>query len=148
MKFFAAAAAISSLAAFVAAAPAASCPEATRYGVATVSPTTVAAGDTVTIKADFTCAVQHFNHVPMYTDYILKVPVNNNGYELPYVLAHHDLAPGTLNEEFSIPHGYFWNASYDIAMQMTFPQNGTDGSPYYTYGGVYLPVDITTVNVS
>ncbi|TFK49660.1 hypothetical protein OE88DRAFT_1662241, partial [Heliocybe sulcata] len=61
---------------------------------------------TVTIKADFTCAVQQFNHVPTYTDYVLKVPVNNNGHELPYVLAHHEPAAGTLNEEFTVQASY------------------------------------------
>ncbi|TFK50669.1 hypothetical protein OE88DRAFT_1631465 [Heliocybe sulcata] len=154
MKFFAAAA-ISSLVALASAAPALQCYEALRFGVISVSPTTLAAGDTATITADFTCAVEYYNHVPKYTDYLLEVPQNNNGYEAPYLLAHREPAPGTLTDQFTvqasdslcaIPHAYYWNASYDIFLQMTYPQNGTDGSTYYTVGGVYAPVTITTVN--
>ncbi|KAG1780041.1 hypothetical protein EV702DRAFT_56714, partial [Suillus placidus] len=49
--------------------------------------TTLSPGDTFTVTANFTCAAQLGVH-PRYTDYYTEVPVNNNGYEHPILLAH------------------------------------------------------------
>jgi hypothetical protein len=40
----------------------------------------------VTVKADFTCSF-FFGINPTFTDYLIEVPVNNNGHEPPIVLA-------------------------------------------------------------
>ncbi|EPQ52616.1 hypothetical protein GLOTRDRAFT_122614 [Gloeophyllum trabeum ATCC 11539] len=144
---FSVAAAVSSVAALASVASAQFCPQATQFGTLIVSPTSFAAHDTVTINADFTCAVQYFGHVPKYTDYYLSVPVNNNGHEPDILLAHHEPAAGTLHENFTveIPSAYYFSgASYVVTLKNTFASNGPDGTPYYSVGGVEAPVTITS----
>jgi len=113
---------IASAAALVWAAPQPrqSCAEATQFGVLTVSPTTVAAGDvsetlswdklqlnirkhqTLTVNADFSCAINTFGIIPEYTDYYIEVPVNNNGHEPPILLARRTLASGSTSDSFTV----------------------------------------------
>ncbi|EPQ51877.1 hypothetical protein GLOTRDRAFT_107956 [Gloeophyllum trabeum ATCC 11539] len=145
MKFFTAAI-VSSLLAIASATPTLQCSEADRFGGVAVSPTTFAAGDNVQISADFTCAVQHYGHIPKYTDYYIEVPQGNNGHEPPILLARREPAAGATSDSFSvqIPHAYYFgDASYVVIMDVTFASNGTDGSPYYSVGGVEAPVIIT-----
>ena len=65
------------------------------------------------MNADFSCAINYFGIVPAYTDYYIEVPVNNNGYEPPILLARRTLAPGSTSDSFivqvhSLP---LWNQS-------------------------------------
>ncbi|KAI9570587.1 hypothetical protein HD554DRAFT_357160 [Boletus coccyginus] len=143
------AAIVASAAALVWAAPQPrqSCAEATQFGVLTVSPTTVAAGDTLTVNADFNCAINTFGIIPEYTDYYIEVPVNNNGHEPPILLARRTLASGSTSDSFTVqvPYAYYFtNASYVVMLDTTYPINGTNGSPYYAVGGVEAPI---TINV-
>ncbi|EPQ52567.1 hypothetical protein GLOTRDRAFT_95456 [Gloeophyllum trabeum ATCC 11539] len=145
MKFFAATL-VSSLLAIASAAPALQCFEAQKFGGVTVSPSTFASGDTVQIDADFRCAVEYYGHIPKYTDYYIEVPTNNNGNEPPILLARREPAAGATSDSFTvqIPHAYYFkDANYDIVMDVTFASNGTDGSPYYSVGGVEAGVIIT-----
>ncbi|KAI9458246.1 hypothetical protein HD554DRAFT_2299655 [Boletus coccyginus] len=91
---FALAAIVASAAVLVGAAPQPreSCPDTAQFGVLTVSPTAVKAGDasdtlsrdklqlnmrkhqTLTVNADFSCAINTFNVNPEYTDYYIDVP--------------------------------------------------------------------------
>jgi len=141
MKFFVTAVAASLLAV----ATAQSCSEAARFGVVTVSPTSFASGDSVTISANFTCADQ-LGYAPTYTDYYIEVPTNNNGHEPPVLLARRQPAAGVTSDLFTvqIPYGYYFpNASYNIVLDNTYATNGTNGSPVYQVGGVDIPVNIT-----
>lgn len=97
------------------------CPEAVRFGVLIVSPTTVAAGDVsetfwllvrnlancyttnqnLTVNADFNCAINYFGIIPEYTDYYIEAPVNS-GYKPPILLARRTLSPGSTCDSFTV----------------------------------------------
>jgi hypothetical protein len=122
------------------------CPEATQFGVLTVSPTTLSPGDTFTVTANFTCSVQ-FGVNPQYTDYYIEVPVNNNGHEPPILLARRTLDASSatpLFDQFTtqLPYALYFNASYVVMLDTTYPVNGSNGSPYSVVGGVEFPIDI------
>lgn len=133
---------------FAVATPAAAqfCSEATRFGVVSVSPTTLSPGDTFTITANFTCAVQYGVN-PQYTDYYIEVPVDNNGHESPILLARRTLDPNSttpLFDQFTLqlPYAYYFNASYVVMLETTYPETGTDGSSYSVVGGIETPITI------
>ncbi|KAG1743426.1 hypothetical protein EDB19DRAFT_561075 [Suillus lakei] len=136
---------------FAVATPAAAqfCSEATRFGVVSVSPTTLSPGDTFTVTANFTCAVQ-YGIQPQYTDYYVEVPVNNNGHEPPVLLARRTLNASSatpLFDQFTtqLPYAYSFNfnASYVVMLETTYPETGTDGtSSYSVVGGVETVITI------
>lgn len=131
---------------FAAATPTAAlfCAEASRFGNVIVSPTLLSPGDTFTITANFTCAAQLGVH-PQYTDYYIEVPVNNNGHEPPILLARRTLDPNSpLFDQFTVqlPYSYYFNASYVVMLDTTYPVTGTDGSSYSVVGGVETPITI------
>ncbi|KAF9223661.1 hypothetical protein BS17DRAFT_704839 [Gyrodon lividus] len=138
---------IVSMAALVSAAPHTrqSCPEATRFGVLSISPTTVSPGDSLVINADFTCAINSFGIQPEYTDYYIEVPVNNNGHEPPILLARRTLPSGSTSDQFTVqvPYAYYFqNTSYVVILDTTYPTTGTNGSPYSVVGGVEASIII------
>lgn len=117
-----------------------SCPEASRFGGFSVSPTTVSPGDTVTISADFTCSFT-FGIIPAFTDYYIEVPVNNNGHEPPILLARRqpNVTVSSPTDEFTvkIPFAFFFaGANYTVILDNTFPTNGTNGTPFFQVGGI------------
>ncbi|KAG2131348.1 hypothetical protein DEU56DRAFT_814071 [Suillus clintonianus] len=122
------------------------CFEASRFGNVNVSPTTLSPGDTFTVKANFTCAAQFGIH-PQYTDYYIEVPVNNNGYEPPILLARRTLnasSPTPLLDQFTmqLPYAYYFNASYVVMLDVTYSQSGTNSSSYSVVGGIETPIKI------
>ncbi|KAG1729640.1 uncharacterized protein EDB91DRAFT_1159128 [Suillus paluster] len=117
-----------------------SCSEAERFGIVTVTPSTLSPGDNFTVTANFTCAGQLGVH-PQYTDYYIEVPVNNNGYEPPILLARRTLnasSPTPLFDEFTVqlPYAYYFNASYVVMLDTTYPETGANGSTYSVVGSV------------
>ena len=60
-------------------------------------------GQTVTIKADFTCSLS-FGIKPLFTDYLIEVPVNNNGHEPPILLARRApiITPASPIDQFTV----------------------------------------------
>ncbi|EIW74811.1 hypothetical protein CONPUDRAFT_140267 [Coniophora puteana RWD-64-598 SS2] len=121
------------------------CPEASRFGNFNLTPTQVKSGDTITGTLNLTCA-QQYNIVPKYIDYYIEVPQNNNGYEPNILLAHHEPAAGAIIDSFTtqVPYAGYFNASYDVAVQLTYAVDGSqEGTSYYVTGGVYAPISIT-----
>ncbi|KAG1876030.1 hypothetical protein C8R48DRAFT_591540 [Suillus tomentosus] len=122
------------------------CAEAERFGVVTVSPTTLSPGETFTVTANFSCAAQ-LGVNPEYIDYYIEVPVNNNGFEPPILLARRTLDPSSatpLLDSFTtqLPYANYFNSSYVVILDTTYPVNGTNGSPYSVVGGVEIPITI------
>ncbi|KAH7884312.1 hypothetical protein F5I97DRAFT_1929193 [Phlebopus sp. FC_14] len=127
------------------------CAEAARFGVVTTSPSSVAPGDSLTINADFNCAINWFGIIPQYTDYYLEVVTNNNGHEPPILLARRTLLPGATNDSFTveIPYAYYFaNTTYTGVLDTTYPVSGTNGTPYSVVGGVYFNVNLVNVTSS
>ncbi|KAG6864173.1 hypothetical protein C0991_011876 [Blastosporella zonata] len=78
------------------------CPQASRFGGMSVSPTTVNPGDEITVTVDLTCAVNHFGIIPKYLDYTIEVPsASNNGHEPPIVIARREFAAGATSDVFT-----------------------------------------------
>ncbi|KAG8213116.1 hypothetical protein J3R82DRAFT_11514 [Butyriboletus roseoflavus] len=123
------------------------CAEADRFGVLTVSPTIVAAGVSLTVNGDFSCAINYFGIIPEYTDYYIEVPTNNNGHEPPILLARRTLAPGSTSDSFTVQvpgANFFANANYAVILDTTYPINGSFGVPVFLVGGTEAPI---TINV-
>ncbi|KAF9564494.1 hypothetical protein CPC08DRAFT_705239, partial [Agrocybe pediades] len=97
-----------------------SCPQATRFGIVTLSKSTVKAGDSLTINVDLRCAVQNFGINAQFLDYTLEVPASsNNGFQAPIVLGRHSIAHGALSDTLTttIPHGFFVAGSnYNVVL--------------------------------
>ncbi|KAF8803088.1 hypothetical protein BYT27DRAFT_7145369 [Phlegmacium glaucopus] len=133
--------------------PRQSCPQATRFGVMTVTnpsgATSYNPGDSIHIKVDFTCAINTFGIVPEFIDFTIEVPpASNNGHEAPIVLARRTLAAGATSDEFTtqIPHAFFFaGAPYNVVLTDTYPTQGTDGSQVFLQSGVEEPI---TINVA
>jgi len=124
-----------------------SCPEAARFGIINVTPSTLSPGDTFTVNANFTCSAQ-LGVQPQYTDYYIEVPVNNNGYEPPILIARRTLSTGSLVDQFTtqLPHAYYFAGSnYVVMLETTYPETGTDGSSYSVVGGIESPITITNI---
>ncbi|KAG6862529.1 hypothetical protein C0995_000077 [Termitomyces sp. Mi166 len=128
-----------------------SCPEAVRFGILSVSPTTVNPGDDITISVDLSCAINNFGIRPKFLDFSIVVPANsNNGHEPSIVLARRDFdsSAGSTSFQFTtkvVPFAfYFAGAPYQVLLMDTYPINGTDGSEVLIQGGVYAGI---TINV-
>ncbi|KIJ63059.1 hypothetical protein HYDPIDRAFT_168656 [Hydnomerulius pinastri MD-312] len=137
------------MAALVSAAPKArlTCAEASRFGDLIISPSTVSPGDTLTVKADFTCAIDYFGIIPEYIDYYIEVPVNNSGYEPNILLARRTLPSGTADEfTVTVPYAYYTQgAGYVVVLDTTYAINGTNG-PYSVVGGTEAGITINTTS--
>ncbi|GLB40348.1 hypothetical protein LshimejAT787_0802190 [Lyophyllum shimeji] len=153
---FASSAAVLSLAGLVAASslniPRQNCPEATRFGVLSVSPTDTPLnpGDNFNVNVDFNCGMNNFGIVPKFLDYTIVVPApNNNGHEQPIVLARRTLAAGATADTFTaqVPHGfYFKGAQYSLLLTNNYPIKGTDGSEVIVQGGIYAGLNLNTTD--
>ncbi|KAF7975926.1 hypothetical protein HWV62_8197 [Athelia sp. TMB] len=126
------------------------CAEAARFGTLQVVPSTVAVGDSFTVHADFTCSL-YFGIVPEYIDYYIEVPTNNNGHEPPILLARREFhqstgTPPTDTFSASIPDAfYFADAAYVVTLDVTYPTNGTAGTPFYQVGSTETSINITGI---
>ncbi|KZT40362.1 hypothetical protein SISSUDRAFT_1044252 [Sistotremastrum suecicum HHB10207 ss-3] len=126
-----------------------SCPESSQFGVLTATPTNLKPGETFSINADFTCAVQQFNIVPKYLDYYIEVLENsNNGHEPPILLARRQFSGAhPLKDHFRIAlprTNYVAGAPYVVQLDVTYPINGTDGKPVFIQGGTEASLNITS----
>ncbi|KAF8071877.1 hypothetical protein FPV67DRAFT_903098 [Lyophyllum atratum] len=131
--------------------PRQSCPEASRFGILTVTPSTpLNPGDDFTVSVDLKCAVNNFGIVPTYLDYTIIVPSQvNNGHEPPMVIARRTLAAGATSDTFTttVPHGfYFEGAPYSVQFVNTYPIQGTDGSEVLVQGSITAGININTAS--
>ncbi|KAF8558158.1 hypothetical protein OG21DRAFT_1292705 [Imleria badia] len=126
--------------------PRQSCSEATQFGVLSLSPTTVAPGEILSVNADFSCAINYFHNIPEFTDYYITVPVNNNGHEPPILLSRSAFNGNTSNSlSVVVPIAYYFaNTSYAVTLATTYPVNGPNGMLYSVVGSVDAPI---TINV-
>ncbi|KAF8064865.1 hypothetical protein FPV67DRAFT_158324 [Lyophyllum atratum] len=146
---FAISATIASLAGLVASTgiPRQSCPQASRFGVLTVTPSgAFNPGDNINIHVDFSCGINTFGIVPKYLDYTIEVPAaSNNGHEPPIVLARRVYLAGAESDIFTtqIPHAfYFAGATTNLVFTNTYAIAGTDGSEVLVQGGVSAGITI------
>ncbi|KAJ7123611.1 hypothetical protein C8R44DRAFT_852475 [Mycena epipterygia] len=130
---------------------AASCPEASRFGLLEVVPSTIAPGDSFTVHVDLTCAAQ-LGYLPTYMDYYVEVLSNNNGHEAPILLARrtYNLAGTGLSpaDTFSaqLPEWYYFEgAQYSVVFQNIFAKSGPNNNSVITTGSISAPINITGI---
>ncbi|KAF9553527.1 hypothetical protein CPC08DRAFT_610465, partial [Agrocybe pediades] len=122
----------------------AACDEAQRFGILTVSPTTVRAGDTINLNTDLRCAAE-LGINPIFLDYSIENLVNNNGFELPLLLARRAIPAGAQSDSFTttVPHGFFFaGANYSVVINTVYPLKGSDGSQIIQEGGTDTPINV------
>ncbi|KAF7300407.1 hypothetical protein HMN09_00924400 [Mycena chlorophos] len=136
--------------AFVAAlfgnAAAQSCPDASRFGSVSISPSTLSPGETYTVSADLTCAVQ-LGYTPTYLDYYI-VGSASHTISGPILVARHtyDSSTNPPADTFTavLPDWYYFtDATYSFQMVDSFAQDGPSGDPVITSGSISIPMNIT-----
>ncbi|KAF7361529.1 hypothetical protein MSAN_01186500 [Mycena sanguinolenta] len=126
-----------------------SCDEAARFGVLSVTPSTLAQGDSFTVHVDLACA-QQLGYLPTYMDYYIEVLSNNNGYEAPILLARRTYDPATVTpaDTFTaqLPDWYYFaDAQYSVVFVNSFAKPGPTNNSVITQGEVYTPINITGI---
>ncbi|KAJ7915595.1 hypothetical protein B0H13DRAFT_393752 [Mycena leptocephala] len=129
----------------------AACPEAARFGILEVVPSTLAQGDWFTVHVDLQCASQ-LGYLPTYMDYYIEVLSNNNGHEAPILLGRrtYNLAGTGLtpSDTFTaqLPYWYYFaNAQYSVVFVNSFAKPGPMNNSVITQGSISVPLNITGI---
>ncbi|KAF7364597.1 hypothetical protein MVEN_00328700 [Mycena venus] len=138
-------AALASLAATVSA-QGNSCPEASRFGNVQVSPSTLSPGETFTVTADLTCAIQ-LGNTPTFLDYYISATATHT-VPGPILIARrtYDNSTSPPIDKFTavLPHWfYFADATYSLLMDNSFARAGPTGESVIITGGILTPINIT-----
>ncbi|KAJ7133398.1 hypothetical protein C8R44DRAFT_730563 [Mycena epipterygia] len=122
------------------------CPEALRFGSVTVSPTTLSPGETFTITANLTCAIQ-LGDTPTFLDYyITAVSESNIGGPILLARRTYDNSTSPPMDQFTttLPAWFYvTNAAYSVTMDDSFARLGPTGESVITVGGISTPINIT-----
>ncbi|KAJ7785269.1 hypothetical protein DFH07DRAFT_873178 [Mycena maculata] len=126
------------------------CPDASRFGNVAVSPTTLAPGQTFTITANLTCAIQ-LGNTPTFLDYYIDgVSTANIGGPVLLARRTYDNSTSPPIDQFTttLPEWfYIANAAYGVEMQNSFARPGPTGESVITVGGIDGPaITITGLN--
>ncbi|KAJ6510723.1 hypothetical protein C8R45DRAFT_1088871 [Mycena sanguinolenta] len=143
---------VSSVLAALALSPAATaqdCPEAARFGVLEVVPSTLAQGDWFTVHVDLTCA-KVLGYLPTYMDYYIEVLSGNNGHEAPILLARRTYNPASIApaDTFTaqLPEWYYFaDAQYSVVFANSFAKPGPTNNSVITQGEISTPINITGI---
>ena len=134
--------------------PCTSGPQASRFGnlLGLPSPASLTTGQSYTVTHDYACAF-YFGQPPTFTDYVLQVTANGNGHQAPILVTRRTpqvtAAQPSDTFTFTVPFGYYLaTASYALTTVVTFPVNGTNGTPVLQQGGVLNGVAIVDTSVS
>ncbi|KAJ6616107.1 hypothetical protein B0H10DRAFT_1800072 [Mycena sp. CBHHK59/15] len=124
------------------------CPEAARFGALSVTPSTAAPGDSITVNVNMACS-QQLGYMPTYMDYYIEVLANNNGHEAPILLARrtYDASQG-LTDTFTtqVPEWfYFSDAVYSVVYVNSFAKSGPNNNSVITTGSISTPLNITGI---
>ncbi|KAF8163836.1 hypothetical protein B0H34DRAFT_795484 [Crassisporium funariophilum] len=122
------------------------CPQAARFGGLFGLPATLTTGQSITVTHNYTCSFA-FGIVPTFTDYLLEVTANGNGFQPPILVARRTPQVTAAQPEdtftFTVPFAFFFApASYSLTTVTTFPTSGTNGSPVLQQGGILNGVQI------
>ncbi|KAF8215345.1 hypothetical protein K438DRAFT_1562369 [Mycena galopus ATCC 62051] len=123
-----------------------SCPEAARFGNVNVSPSTLSPGETFTVTANLTCAVQ-LGNTPTYLDYYIDA-VATHTVSGPILIARrtYDSSTSPPIDQFTavLPDWfYFTDATYSLTMDNSFARAGPTGDSVITVGGISTGISIT-----
>ncbi|KAJ7194194.1 hypothetical protein GGX14DRAFT_476582 [Mycena pura] len=120
------------------------CPEASRFG--NVSPTTLSPGQTFTVTANLTCAIQLGNS-PTFLDYFIDgMATHTTGGPILIARRTYDNSTSPPMDKFTavLPHWfYFTDATYSFRMDNSFARPGPTDESVITVGGISTPITIT-----
>ncbi|KAF7292041.1 hypothetical protein MIND_01230200 [Mycena indigotica] len=124
------------------------CPEAARFGGVKISPSTLSPGETFTVMANLTCAVQ-LGNTPTFLDYYVDGTATH-AISGPVLIARRtyngtaaapvDIFPVKLPEWF-----YFTDATYAFRMVNSFARAGPTGESVITSGSISVAMNITGI---
>ncbi|KAJ7256875.1 hypothetical protein B0H12DRAFT_1232775 [Mycena haematopus] len=122
------------------------CPEASRFGLVSVSPPTLSPGETFTITANLTCAVQ-LGNTPTFLDYYIDA-TSTHTVSGPILIARrsYDSSTSPPVDQFTalLPNWfYFTDATYSLVMDNSFGRAGPTGESVITVGGISTGINIT-----
>ncbi|KAJ6585667.1 hypothetical protein B0H19DRAFT_926295 [Mycena capillaripes] len=122
------------------------CPEALRFGNVNVSPSTLSPGQTFTITANLTCAIQ-LDNTPTFLDYYIS-GTSTHAMSGPILIARrtYDNSTSPPIDQFTavLPSWfYFADAQYSVLMDNSFARPGPTGESVITVGGIFAPINIT-----
>ncbi|KAJ7861787.1 hypothetical protein B0H14DRAFT_2741292 [Mycena olivaceomarginata] len=123
-----------------------SCPEAARFGNVNVSPSTLSPGETFTVTANLTCAIEKGN-TPTFLDYYISATATHT-VTGPILIARrtYDNTTSPPIDQFTavLPNWfYFTDATYSLELQNSFARAGPTGESVITTGGILTPINIT-----
>ncbi|KAJ6576182.1 hypothetical protein B0H10DRAFT_1813665 [Mycena sp. CBHHK59/15] len=122
------------------------CPDALRFGSVTVSPTTLSPGETFTVTANLTCAVQ-LGNTPTFLDYYIDgVSTHNIGGPILIARRTYDNSTAPPADKFTatLPAWFYVaDAQYSVLMDNSFARPGPTGESVITVGGVSTGINIT-----
>ncbi|KAK7022470.1 hypothetical protein R3P38DRAFT_2961108 [Favolaschia claudopus] len=123
------------------------CPEASRFGGVSVSPSTISPGDTFTVTANLTCAVE-LGNTPTFLDYYIDGTATHT-ISGPILVARRTFdASGPPIDKFDavLPDWfYFTDATYSLRMENSFAREGPSGDKVITVGGLSTGIQITGI---
>ncbi|KAK7048855.1 hypothetical protein R3P38DRAFT_1879990 [Favolaschia claudopus] len=125
-----------------------SCSEAGRFGLPSVSPSTLSPGQTFTVTTNLTCAIEKGN-TPTYLDYYISASATHKTSG-PILLARRTWdksSPPIDTFTTTLPNWfYFDDATYTLNLQNSFEREGPTGEKVITAGGIETPITITGIN--
>ncbi|KAJ7034109.1 hypothetical protein C8F04DRAFT_1103096 [Mycena alexandri] len=122
------------------------CDEASRFGNLNVSPSTLSPGQTFTVTANLTCAIQ-LDNTPTFLDYYIDATATHT-VTGPILIARrtYDNTTSPPIDQFTavLPNWfYFTDASYSLMMDNSFARPGPTGQSVITVGGISAGINIT-----
>ncbi|KAJ7704870.1 hypothetical protein B0H17DRAFT_1193367 [Mycena rosella] len=122
------------------------CPEALHFGSVIVSLTTLSPGESFTVTANLTCAVE-LGDTPTFLDYYINgVSEANIGGPILIVRRTYDATTMPPADQFTaVLPAWFYNtdAQYSLRMDNSFAKPGPTGESVITVGGVSTGITIT-----
>ncbi|KAJ6453100.1 hypothetical protein C8R45DRAFT_635593 [Mycena sanguinolenta] len=122
------------------------CPEAARFGLVNVSPSTLSPGETFTVTANLTCAIE-LNNTPTFLDYYIDATATHTtGGPILIARRTYDNSTSPPIDQFTatLPNWfYFTDATYTFVMDNSFARAGPTGESVITVGGIETPINIT-----
>ncbi|KAF7370464.1 hypothetical protein MSAN_00678200 [Mycena sanguinolenta] len=124
------------------------CPEALRYGSVSISPSTVSPGQTFTVTANLTCAIQ-LDNTPTFLDYYIDATATHT-VSGPILIARrtYDNSTSPPIDQFTatLPNWYYYtDATYTFVMDNSFARPGPTGESVITVGGTEAGITITGI---
>ncbi|KAJ7643512.1 hypothetical protein FB45DRAFT_1113465 [Roridomyces roridus] len=124
------------------------CPEAARFGLISVSPTTLSPGQSFTVTTNLTCAIQ-LGDTPTFLDYCIDgVSTANIGGPILLARRTYDASTSPPLDTFTttLPVWFYVSdATYSVRVDDSFARPGPTGKSVITVGSISTGITITGI---